>query len=251
MRILIVEDETAACENLVDILSEIDPSIQIAGYTESISQTIQWLQTNQIPDLILMDIHLSDGSAFSIFKSISLETPVIFTTAYDEYAIEAFKVNSIDYLLKPIKVDELRNALEKFKKWTRQDIMQYLSQMVHLQPPAKYNDKLLIPLNDKLLPVGLNDVSCFYSTEKNTRVYLKDGTFLPYCKTLEQIASSLNPLDFTRANKQFIISRNSVKNITIWFDSRLLITLDIDPPERIYISKNKAADFKAWMMSSL
>jgi two-component system response regulator LytT len=250
MRILIVEDETAAYENLVDILAEIDPAIQIAGYTESISQTIHWLQTNLVPDLILMDIHLSDGSAFSIFKSIQLETPVIFTTAYDEYAIDAFKVNSIDYLLKPIKVEELRYALEKFKKWTRQDIVQYLSQMIHLQPATRYKDKLLIPLNDKLLPVGLNEISCFYTTDKNTQVYLKDGTYHPYCKTLDQITASLNPVEFIRANKQFIIARNSVKNITIWFDSRLLITLDIDPPERIYISKNKAAEFKAWMMSN-
>lgn len=250
MRILIVEDETAAYENLVDILAEIDPAIQIAGYTESISQTVHWLQNNPVPDLILMDIHLSDGSAFSIFKSIQLETPVIFTTAYDEYAIDAFKVNSIDYLLKPIKVEELRHALEKFKKWTRQDIKQYLSQMLHLQPATKYNDKLLIPLNDKLLPVGLNEISCFYTTDKNTRVYLKDGKYHPYCKTLDQITATLNPMDFIRANKQFIIARNSVRNITIWFDSRLLITLDIDPPERIYISKNKAAEFKAWLMNN-
>ncbi len=247
MRILIVEDETAAYENLVDILAEIDPAIQIAGYTESISQTILWLQSNQLPDLILMDIHLSDGSAFSIFKSIQLETPVIFTTAFDEYAIEAFKVNSIDYLLKPIKVEELRRALEKFKKWTRQDILQYLSQIIHLHPATKQKDKLLIPVNDKLLPVDLNEISCFYTTDKSTRVYLKDGRHYPYCKTLDQIAVSLNPADFIRANKQYIIARNSVKNITIWFDSRLLITLEIDAPERIYISKNKASEFKAWM----
>ncbi len=250
MRILIVEDETAAYENLVDILTEIDPAIQVAGYTESISQTVQWLQTNPVPDLILMDIHLSDGSAFSIFKSITLETPVIFTTAYDEYAIDAFKVNSIDYLLKPIKVDELRQALEKFRKLTRQDVLQYLSQLINLQPAIKYSDKLLIPLIDKLLPVGIHEISCFYTTDKNTRVYLKNGQYHPYCKTLEQIAATLNPADFIRANKQFIIARDSVKNITIWFDSRLLITLDIDPPERIYISKNKAAEFKAWIMSN-
>jgi two-component system, LytTR family, response regulator LytT len=251
MRILIVEDETAAYENLVDIVAEIDPAIEIAGYTESINQTIHWLQTNPVPDLILMDIHLSDGSAFSIFKSIKLETPVIFTTAYDEYAIDAFKVNSIDYLLKPIKTEELRSALEKFKKWTRQDIRQYLSQLINLQPATKHNEKLLIPVKDQLLPVGLNEISCFYTTDKSTRLYLKDGRYYPYCKTLDQIAVSLNPADFIRANKQFIIARNSVKNITIWFDSRLLITLDIDPPERIYISKNKAADFKTWMMSTI
>jgi DNA-binding LytR/AlgR family response regulator len=217
-------------ENLTAILSGIDPAIQVVGNTESISQTIHWLQTNQIPDLILMDIHLSDGSAFSIFDSIKLETPVIFTTAYDEYAIEAFKVNSIDYLLKPIKAEELTRALEKFRKWTRQELMAYLTQLTQLAPVSTYNDKLLIPDRDKLLPVGLNEISCFYTTDKVTRIYLKDGRNYIYCKTLEQIAVSLNPADFIRANKQFIIARNSVKNITIWFDSRLLITLDIEPP---------------------
>jgi two-component SAPR family response regulator len=103
MRILIVEDETVAYENIVDILSEIDPAIVVAGNSESIKQTVKWMQNNTPPDLILMDIHLSDGSAFSIFDHVKIETPIIFTTAYDEYAIEAFKVNSVDYLLKPIK----------------------------------------------------------------------------------------------------------------------------------------------------
>jgi len=249
MRILIVEDETAACENLVDILTKIDPEIQIAGYTESVSQTIKWLKSNQMPDLILMDIHLSDGSAFSIFNSIKLETPIIFTTAYDEYAIEAFRVNSIDYLLKPIKTEDLKRALDKFKKLTRQDVLKYLSQLTQLTPVPKYKDKLLIPFKDKLQPVDLKEISCFYTTEKNTRIYLKNGKWYSYSKTLEQIEATLNPADFIRANKQYIVARSSVKNITIWFDSRLLISLDIEPPERIYVSKNKAAEFKAWIVS--
>ncbi len=249
MRILIVEDETAAYENLVDILAEIDPAIEIAGNTESISQTIHWLETHPAPDLILMDIHLSDGSAFSIFNSIEIEIPIIFTTAYDEYAIEAFKVNSIDYLLKPIKVTDMERALNKFKKWTRQDIVHYINQLTKLTLKRRYKDKLLIPVRDKLLPVDIHDISCFYTTGKNTRMFLKDGSSYPYAKTLEQIAALLNPVDFTRANKQYIIARNSVKNMTIWFDNRLLITLDIEPPERIYVSKNKAAAFKAWIAS--
>jgi two-component system response regulator LytT len=252
MRVLIVEDETVAYENLVDIISEIDPAVQIAGNTESINQTILWLETNQMPDLIFMDIHLSDGSAFSIFNSIKIEIPIIFTTAYDEYAIEAFKVNCIDYLLKPIKVEEMERALDKFKKWTRQDILQYLSQLTKLAPgTGRYKDKLLIPVKDKLLPVNLNEISCFYTSDKSTRVYLKDGSYYPYSKSLEQIAVTLNPSNFIRANKQFIIARNSVKNITIWFDSRLLVTLNVETPERIYISKNKAAEFKAWMVSDI
>lgn len=247
MNILIVEDETAAYENLVAILHEIDPTIQITGNTESISQTVKWLQTGQSPDLILMDIHLSDGSAFAIFDRIVLETPVIFTTAYDEYAIDAFKVNSIDYLLKPIKVEDLRRSLDKFKKWSRQDILQYLTQLAQLNQGPKYKDKLLIPVKDKLLPVNVKDISFIYTTERSTRIYLKDGSQYPYARSLDQIAASLDPADFNRANKQFVIARNSVKNITIWFDSRLMIKMDIESPERIYVSKNKAAEFKAWI----
>jgi two-component system, LytTR family, response regulator LytT len=251
MKILIVEDETAACDNLADILAKLDPDIEIAGCTESIRQTVQWLQSNPNPDLIFLDIHLSDGSAFSIFGSIKIEVPIIFTTAYDEYAIEAFKVNCIDYLLKPIKVEEMKRALDKFKKWTQKDILNYLTYLTRLTAEPKFKDKLLIPVKDQLQPLDLNDISCFYTTDKNTRIFLKNGQSLPYSKTLEQIEGSLNPKDFIRANKQFIISRKSVKNITIWFDNRLLITLDIEPPERIYISKNKAAEFKAWIVSEI
>jgi two-component system, LytTR family, response regulator LytT len=248
MRILIVEDETAAYENLVQILMEIDPLIQIAGNTESITQTINWLTANQSPDLILMDIHLSDGSAFSIFDTLKIETPIIFTTAYDEYAIEAFKVNSIDYLLKPIGVEDMRRALDKFSRLTRQDILHYLAQMAQLAPAPRYRDKLLVPFKDTLQPVDLREVSFFYTSDRNTSLFLKDGKSYPYAKTLDQIEGTLNPAEFFRANKQFIVSRGSVKNITIWFDSRLLITLDIEPPERIYVSKNKAAEFKAWIV---
>ncbi len=247
MNVLIVEDETAAYDNIVAILNEIDPYIQIAGNTESISQTVRWLQTHQKPDLILMDIHLSDGSAFSVFNRVELDTPVIFTTAYDEYAIDAFRVNSIDYLLKPVKKEDLHRALDKFRKWNRQDVLRYLTQIAQLNQAYRYKDKLLIPVKDKLLPVNTDDISFIYSTEKNTRIFLKDGSQYPYSKSLEQMESLLNPADFIRANKQFIIARNSVRNITIWFDSRLMITPDVEPPERIYVSKNKAAEFKAWM----
>lgn len=248
MRVLIVEDETAAYDNLVDILKKIDQDIEIAGITESITQTVKWLNSNRLPDLVLMDIHLSDGSAFSIFDKITLEVPVIFTTAYDEYAIEAFKVNSIDYLLKPVKPEDLERALHKFRKMTKHDLLSYLEQLTRLTPKQKFPDNILIPVKDSLLPVKLKEVSCFYTTNKNTRIYLKDGKWYPYSSSLEQIEAKLNPYDFFRANKQFILARDSVKKITIWFDSRLLITLDIEPPEMIYVSKNKAAEFKEWIV---
>ena len=234
MRILIVEDETAAYENLADMLVTIDPTLEIMGNTESVQQTVRWLQANPRPDLIFMDIHLSDGSAFAIFDQIEVEAPIIFTTAYDQYAI---------------KSEELKRALDKFSRWNHQDIIHYLSQLTQLSTTPKYKDKLLIPIKDKLLPISLKDVSCFYTADKNTYVYLKSGNSYPYAKTLEQIISSLSPADFIRANKQFIISRDSVKDITIWFDSRLLVTLDVEVPERIYISKNKASEFKSWIVS--
>ncbi|WP_165021145.1 LytR/AlgR family response regulator transcription factor [Dysgonomonas sp. ZJ279] len=233
MKVLIVEDETAAYESLVEILKDIDSSIEVIGNTESVSQTI----------------HLSDGSSFLIFDVIEVETPIIFTTAYDEYAIEAFKLNSVDYLLKPIKSEELERALNKFKKWTQSEVVEYLSRLTQLAPTSRYKDKFLIPIKDKLLPINLREVSYFYTTDKSTHIYLKNGQSYPYAKTLEQIFLSLNPADFYRANKQYIIARESIKDITIWFDNRLLVTLDIDVPERIYVSKNKAADFKVWIVN--
>lgn len=248
MKVLIVEDETAAYESLVEILKEIDPTIEVLANCESVGQTVRWLKNNSEPDLILMDIHLSDGASFLIFEHIEVETPIIFTTAYDEYAIDAFKQNSVDYLLKPIKQDELKRALDKFKKLSQIDVLEYLSRLPQLASNKQHKEKMLIPIKDKLLPIDLQDVSCCYTTDKNTEVYLRDGSSFPYSSTLEQIFQTLNPVDFYRANKQFIIARKSVKDITIWFDNRLLITLDIKVPERIYISKNKAADFKDWIV---
>lgn len=249
MNVLIVEDETTAYENMVDLLAQVDPNIHVVGNTESIRQTIKWLGEHEAPDLIFMDIHLSDGSAFVIFDEIRIEIPIIFTTAYDRYAIEAFKVNSIDYLLKPVKEDDMRRALTKFSKWGRPDISQYLSQIAQMVSKPNYSDKILIPYKDKLLPVSLSEIACFYTADKNTFVFLKNGMKYPYGKTLDQIYSTLNPHDFFRANKQFIVARNSVSNITIWFDSRLLVSLEVDTPERIYVSKNRASEFKAWMVS--
>ncbi len=249
MRVLIVEDETSSYENLREILREIDPEIEIAGNTESVVQTVRWLKENLAPDLIFMDIHLSDDSAFAIFEKINVEIPIIFTTAYDQYAIKAFKLNSIDYLLKPIKVSDVRHAIDKFRRFEHNDVAYYLSQLTQLTSSvSKRRRKILIPYKDKLIPVNLSDIAFFYTTDKNTFVYLSsENTHFAYSKTLDQIMATLDPDIFFRANKQFIIRRENVVNITIWFDNRLLVTLDTAVPERIYISKNKAAAFKAWL----
>jgi DNA-binding LytR/AlgR family response regulator len=252
MKVLIIEDETTASENLMAMLKEIDPSIEVLHVLESVQQTVRWLSANPAPDLMFMDIHLSDGSAFTLFDQMDVQTPIVFTTAYDQYALDAFAVNSIDYLLKPIKTSELTRALEKFKKWGKADVVAYLEQMMKLRPGGKgsaqeYKQSLLIPKKDKLLPVNLDDVACIYSTDRKTQVYLKDKRVLDYNRSLDSIIGSLDPARFFRANKQFIVARDCVKEIVIWFDSRLLLKLPIELPEPLFVSKNKAAEFKNWM----
>ncbi|GHT35636.1 DNA-binding response regulator [Bacteroidia bacterium] len=192
MEILIVEDDIAAYENLKNILEEIDPSIQITGHTESVTQTISWLSNNLSPDLICMD------------------------------------------------TKELKRFLDKF----------LMHQSAKRSLPVsldKYPDKMLIPFNHKLIPVDISEISYFYVSNGITRAVLKDNTGFHFMKALDAIYSLLNPSLFFRANKQFIVAKDSVKNLTIWFDNRLLITLDTEVPERLYVSKNRAALFKKWL----
>ena len=250
MKVLIIEDETAASENLIAMLKEIDNDIEVLQVLESVQQTVRWLGTNPDPDLIFMDIHLSDDSAFAIFNQIEVNVPIVFTTAYDQYALDAFRVNSIDYLLKPIKAKAVRRAIEKFHKINMLDLADYLGRMGLLASESRWTQRLLVPHKDMLVPVNVENISYIYSTDKNTTVCLKSGEQLNCHKSLESLLTNLDPQKFFRANKQFAVNRDSVRNITVWYDSRLLITLDNTTPERLFISKNRAAEFKQWMMSS-
>ena len=254
MKVLIVEDETAASENLIAMLQEIDPGIEVLKVLESVQQTVRWLTNNPAPDLIFMDIHLSDGSAFTLFQEMEVTVPIVFTTAYDQYALDAFTVNSIDYLLKPIKTSELERALEKFKRWSKSDVMDYLERMLKMRPTgsqrSEYLTSLLVPVKDKLMPVNLDDVACIYSTDRKTQIYLKSGKMMLYNRSLDSLIGNLNPTKFFRANKQYIVSRDCVKEIVVWFDSRLLVSMPIELPEPLFVSKNKAAEFKNWITTS-
>jgi DNA-binding LytR/AlgR family response regulator len=251
MKILIVEDETAAYVNLRRIISEIDPNAEMIGNTESVKQTVGKLQNASVlPDLIFMDIQLSDGSAFNIFGAVQVNVPIVFTTAYDQYAIEAFKVNCIDYLLKPVEANAVKRALEKYRNLSHRNLMQYLNLLPQLTSPSEnFPEKILISMNDKLIPVALDSIACFYTTEEKTTAMLKDGKTYPYKRTLDNIIQSLNPVKFFRVNKQFILAKDSIQNITVHFDNRLLILLEINTPERIFVSKNRAAEFKQWITS--
>ena len=249
MKVLIIEDETAASEDLIAILHEIDEDIEVLDVLESVKQTVRWLRANPAPDLIFMDIHLSDGSAFTLFQEIEVETPIIFTTAYNQYAIDAFNVNSIDYLLKPIKISDMTRALEKFRRLTSNDVMAYLQRMVSLGKTHTegYVSSLLVPVRDKLVPVDVNNVVCIYNTDHKTQIILSDGRNISYGKSLDAIMLSLDPMKFYRANKQYIVSRSYIKDIVIWYDNRLLVNMELELPEPLYVSKNKASEFKNWM----
>ena len=249
MKVLIIEDETAASEDLIAILHEIDEDIEVLDVLESVKQTVRWLRANPAPDLIFMDIHLSDGSAFTLFQEIEVETPIIFTTAYNQYAIDAFNVNSIDYLLKPIKISDMTRALEKFRRLTSNDVMAYLQRVVSLGKTHTegYVSSLLVPVRDKLVPVGVNNVVCIYNTDHKTQIILSDGRNISYGKSLDAIMLSLDPMKFYRANKQYIVSRSYIKEIVIWYDNRLLVNMELELPEPLYVSKNKASEFKNWM----
>ena len=247
MRILIVEDETSSYENLLGILKEVAPEIEVVGNTESVSETVNWLNNNAQPDLIFMDIHLSDDSAFAIFSKIEVNVPIVFTTAYDQYALDAFKVNSIDYLLKPIKAKDVQRALNKFHIINKLDLAAYLGRMGALASELRWAKRLLIPHKDMLMPVNVDDISYIYSTEKNTIICQNNGEQIIFHKSLDSLYSNMNPQKFFRANKQFVVNRDSVQKITVWYDSRLLITLNAPTPERLFVSKNRAAEFKQWM----
>lgn len=245
---LIVEDEELAARNLTTILNEIG-TVNPLAVTDSIAETVEWFETNAVPDLVFMDIHLADGSAFEIFKLITIECPIIFTTAYDEYALQAFKVNSIDYLLKPIDSKDVRQALEKFQTISKknQQSIEISRLLEFIKPQASYKSHFLVSQKgDKLVPLRASEIAFVY-TEKGIvkAVDFKMKSYLME-NTLDELAAMLHPVEFFRANRQFIIGRNAIKDIDLWFNGRLSVNLLVFAPEKIIISKARITVFKTW-----
>lgn len=248
MKVLIVEDESSAFEYLKNVLADMFPDMEIVGNTQSVVRSVEWLEKNQPVDLIFMDIHLSDGSAFDIFERARIDTPVIFTTAYDQYAIEAFKFNSIDYLLKPIRREYLERAINKFLKLTRLQRNKYIKAVEDFSNRKKPVRTMILPSKDKLFPVRVSDIAYFYTSNKSTEIVTFNGMKYPYNRTLDQIAQTLDSNDFFRVNKQFLVNRVCIADMTVWFDKRLLLNLTVATPERVFISKNRTTEFKAWVI---
>ena len=246
MKALLIEDETAAARNLAAVLREVAPGVQIVAPLESVAESIEWLRSNPQPDLLFMDIHLADGDSFRIFGAVEVTAPVIFTTAYDRYALEAFKVSSIDYLLKPINADDVRRALEKLRRLTSGERLDYGSRVRSLAA-QRQEEVFLVRVRDRIIPLQRDRIAyCYTSNEKVTACGF-DGETYPLDKTLEALQALLPERDFFRANRQFIVARRAVKEIAVWFGSRLTLHLTVDTPERIVISKARVPEFKTWL----
>ena len=250
MNALIIEDEFHAAELLKSSIAKLDRSIRILSTIESVSDAVQWLKTNPAPDLIFMDIHLADDLSFEIFKQVKVTSPVIFTTAYDQYAIRAFKFNGIDYLLKPISMQDLEVALGRAKQ-NNNSIELRAEEIQLLLSAAKekkvYRERFLIPTGDQLKLIPTSDVAWFSSKSGVTTMATKSGQLIIISYTIEQLEEELNPDLFFRINRGMLIEINSIKKINQWFTRRY--KLEVTPPaeEEIIVSRERVADFNAWL----
>lgn len=249
-RALIIEDEISAANYLKQLIAEIAPNIEILAVIPTISASINWLNANKEPDLIFLDIHLADGLSFSIFKHVNITCPVIFATAYDQYAIQAFELNSIGYLLKPISQDDLTKAIDKFNKNKKQnfDYSQLLESLSMLNSnEKKYKQNFLIQVKDKLIPVDVSQVAFFYTESKVVRAVTDLGKEYIIENNVEELTSILDPKQFFRANRQYIVNRKFIKEAAVWFNGKLVIKMSIDSADRIEVSKARVTEFKYWL----
>ena len=248
MNCLIAEDEKVAAERLVGLIKKCDPSIDITEIVQSVKNAIQWLNTHQAPDLIFMDIQLADGLSFEIFEQTIVKTPVIFTTAYDEYALKAFKVNSIDYLLKPVDLNELKNAIDKFKENNspKEIPAQVFDSIIH-SLTKKHKNKFVMNAGEHIKVFTADDIQCFYSLEKNTFLQNNSGRDYAINYSLDQLEDLLDPAKFFRINRKFIVSFSSISDIISYSNSRLKVKLNSNESEDLIVSREKVQDFKKWL----
>ena len=250
MKVVIIEDEPLAAKNLQRLLQDIDTTIEVIAVIDSVSGALKWLKSNTLPDLFFMDIQLSDGVSFDILSQISIDKPIIFTTAYDEYAIRAFKVNSIDYLLKPIDKTDLKLALDKYHKYYENsgkttDINSLL-ETINKQS-NKYKERFLVHHKSGLMPIPAKEVAAFY---KDPIIYLltTDGQrYVTDFNTVDEIEELVNPVSFYRANRQMLVNKSSVLNMTKHHTGKMELKIKGHESLIIDISREKAQEFRVWV----
>lgn len=255
MQTLIIEDEAPAFRRLQKVLEEINSDIHILEVLDSVEESIKWFNNHKMPDIVFMDIQLSDGLSFEIFEKVHITSPVIFTTAFDEYMLKAFKVNSIDYLLKPIKKEDLAHSLKKYKELKSgfgrpadQPDLNELIKTIRLDD-KQFKNRFLVKKSDQLLSIPVEDVAFFHT--HNGLVYLKThagrGFVLDF--TLDEIMNQIDPNNFFRVNRQFVINFKSIKAVHKWYKGKLMVETYLPTDEQVTISAEKASQFKSWLDS--
>ncbi len=246
MKVLLVEDEAAASRRLAKLVKEIEPQAEVINEVDSIESAITWFSENESPDLVLMDIHLADGSSFEIFNHVEIKCPVIFTTAFDQYAIDAFRVNAVDYLLKPIKKAELKAAFERFKRLQSPVSIDYAAIGEALNTD-KYNRRFLIRIGQTIKVVELRQAAYFYTEDKITFVITKDGKRYPVDLSLEKLEEICDPRTFFRINRQFIVNIENIKEMYAFSKSRVKLILDPPTEQTTIVSTERSPLFKKWL----
>ena len=251
MNILIIEDEPQAAQRLETLVKRLVPGVIVLEKIDTVTRSVEWIKANKPPDLILMDIQLADGISFQIFEQCEVESPVIFTTAYDEYALKAFKVNSIDYILKPVDEDELKSALKKYhdvaSTGNRTHItLESLRQAIQMLT-KKYKTRFVIKVGEHLRSVEVTDILFFNSLEKATFCYAKDGRRNILDFTLEQLEEVLDPGQFFRINRKYIVSAASILDIVSYTNSRLRLNLKNSTDKAIIVSRERVQEFREWL----
>lgn len=250
-RVVIIEDETAAARNLEALLRGVVPDWEVLATLESVTESVEWLQHHPMPDLLFMDIHLADGDSFRIFQQVEITAPIIFTTAYDQYALEAFKVNSIDYLLKPIARVDLERSLKKLEQLSTVERINYRETLPPREEAESATTKqtvFLLPAGaDKIVPLHRDAISFCYVQRERLSIYDLEGRSYPIDRTMEAMQAALPEEHFFRMNRQFLVARRAIKEISQWFNGRLTVHLTVDVPERIIIPRARVADFKRWI----
>ena len=252
MHVLILEDEKLSAERLRDLCLDLEPDATILATLASVEQAVRWLTDNPAPDLMLVDIHLADGSCFELFRRMPVQAPLIFTTAYDRHAIEAFKHNSLDYLLKPIDRNELQRAFAKFNDWqSRQTSAKELDIETLTQTIRRFNQsykqRFLVRFGDNLLYKTTTEIAYFFADDKTVFLVAADGKRFIVDYRLDQLDELLDPMCFYRINRKFIIRIDAIQRIRSVMGSRLQLFLKPAPDADVYVSKERVAEFKAWL----
>lgn len=251
IKVVIIEDEEAAAKRLQKLISEMLPEADFICILDSVRSAVEWFNNNPHPDLIFVDIQLSDGQSFEIFKQVSISTPLIFTTAYDAHALHAFKLNSVDYLLKPIKKEEIRKAIEKFNQnhsKPQQNANSNLEKLLQsIQQPQQYKQRFVIRLGEHMFTVETADIAYFCTENKVNFIYTKQGKRYPGDYTLDQLEELVDPKIFFRINRQFLISYPSISEMFTYSKSRVLIKLTPTTKLDTIVSTERSAAFKLWL----